>query len=317
MNRLDYRQKVQSRRKNEVRRAKDMTVCIAALYNDDAGRAGIALVNDWQITDTHTSFKSKGLKVAMLTQYIAIMGAGDMTYFGDLVNRTTDKLKGKPGATVEEAAEVYWDSEIDWQNEYREHHVLGKYNLNWESYFHRLENNLLPEAFFAEVNRDLKSAVMPFGADAILAGVNRNSKTLRIIKIENGIKDLMVREGYAVIGEGNTVVTAEFGYADYNPRWSKAQTVYLCYAAKKRSEVIASVGDISLISLFDHRGLHVLPSNYKTQLDKVWKGQQKSRKGAEDKAYEKAKAIIKDYDQNYADKNPGEGAGSAESAVDG
>jgi len=276
-----------------------MTVCIAAMYKDDNGERGIVTVSDWQITDTHTSFKSRGQKFATLTPYISIMGAGDMTYFGDVVDRVNRKLDGQ-AETVEEVADAYWEAEVDWQNEYRERHVLSTYNLTWQSYFQKLENNQLPEAFFSKVNEDLRSLPMPCSADAIISGINApqsSSARPRIIKIVNGIRDSMGREGYAIIGEGDSVALAEFGYANYDRFWNKAKALLLCYIAKKRSEVIASVGETSLVTTINaEQGAKSLPLNWKTQLDKVWNDLKSSRKEGEKKAYEEAKAIIKEYD---------------------
>jgi len=283
-----------------------MTVCIAAKYKKSESETGIVMVTDWQITDSQTSFKSEGMKLATLTSHIAIMGSGDMTYFGDLVVRVNGKLAGRKNPTVEDAADAYWEAETDWQNEYREHHVLGKYNLNWTSYTERLAAGGFPESFFAEVNRDLKNLQMPCVADAIIAGCNLNhaakTKSDRIIKIENGIKDSVAREGYGVIGEGNTVALAEFGYSGYKHNWSLEKTLFLCYMAKKRSEVIASVGEMSLVILISSGGIRVFKGNSKTQMDKVYKELERTRSKAEKKAYEKAGKIIEEYETIYGEK---------------
>ena len=254
MNRHYDRSRIQSRRRFQTPRCKDMTVCIAAVYKDrDDGEhdRGIVLVTDWQKTDMQTSLTSLGHKFASLAPYIAILGAGDLSYFGDLVGRADKKLRNKESVTVAEAANAYLESEIDWRNEYRENHVLSTYNLNWDSYFEKLENDKLPEAFFTEINQGLRALPMPCSADVIIAGIdypNEENQRASIIKIKDGIKDNCGMEGFAVIGEGDTIATAEFGYAFYTRFWERPQTMFLCYLAKKRSEAIASVGTSTNLS---------------------------------------------------------------------
>lgn len=277
-----------------------MTVCIAALYRNDASDRGVILVHDWQITDTQTAFKSKGLKIANLSFDVAIMGAGDMTYFGDLVERIYEHLSSGKDPTVAEVADAYWRAEIDWQNEYRERHVLSKYGLSWKTYFEKLETNQLPEEFFTQVNDDLKNLKIPCDADAVVAGISRNDSGKAIpsiIKIADGIKESRGREGFAVIGEGDSIAINEFGISEYNRGWSKPSTMFLSYLAKKRSEAIASVGSqTNLVSVSTLHKLRTYPFELKENLEKRIRQLEATRARSERKAYERGKEIISEFE---------------------
>jgi hypothetical protein len=293
-----------------------MSVCIAATYSDEVHKAmGVIGVCDTQVTDTHTSRASAlRLKALFVGNHLSILGAGDITLFHSLVGDALRMMPDPHAVTVREFAGYYVEAERQWRQNYIERHVLTKFGLSWDTYQEKLVVGGWPDRFIDTVTTAIANTDVPYSTDAIVLGVDPKTRMPDIIRITPNGFDTCTEEGVAIIGEGDSVATAEF--SNFTPYWSRGGAAYLCFLAKKRSEVISSVGEFTVMFMIDSvQGTVVFDPEIRESLEKEYKRLDKQRTEYEEKSYVRAKELIQNHiDKAGASKPPPEGASEGASA---
>lgn len=240
------RTSLQSLRKfQQPRRAKDMSICIAAMYGIGKGdNPGILLVSDQQETDTKTNFKAEcATKVCFLAPHIMALGSGDLGKFHDLIIRVENRLRhvAKDSLRVQDVVKMYRQAEDDWKQEYLERHVLYRYGVNWKSLEERIASEQVTQSFLDNVFQAVNACEIPFLVDVIIAGWDWDGIP-KIFSITVESVDDRSSHGFATIGEGYEIADIEFKTNLYLHSMLKSAVLFKSFVAKRRAESIASVG---------------------------------------------------------------------------
>ena len=240
-----------------------MTVCIAAIYQNEGNGDGIVLVADWQKTDSNTNRKSDtAFKLNRLTSRVAALGSGDLELFNDISSRTSHELDQREDCdslTVEEVKDCYLSAERAYRMAFLKRHVLYRFEAIQETLAQTVEPDER-KAFLRYAEEQSRDIEVPYSNDVIIAGLDNDGRA-SIYKITPQACDNHTKQAYAIIGEGDSVAEAEFQKRLSVPFFGKGRTLFLCYMAKRRSEVIASVGALTGIYTMEEDGNDISFSN--------------------------------------------------------
>ncbi len=273
-----------------------MTVCIAASYMIKPGWDGVATAVDWKLTDTQTGITSEtGSKAVSIARNIVALGADDMDLFHDVIDRVDVKIGALSSypPTVSQVADLYLEAEADWRQEYLQRHVLSKQGITWESLFDKMAKDELSQSYVENIQHHLGQCEVPYATEAIIAGTDdvAGLRVARMFKITPHTKDNCSQKGFAIIGEGSLIADAEFQAALYDKFWPRAASLFLCFVAKRQSEVISSVGRETSLQVMNDNGdgfEHVSHKVY-TAFEKAYNKLRNRKLKSERIIYEEAK----------------------------
>ncbi len=308
------------RKRSPRKRKQNMTVCIAAICKTNVLSDGIVLVTDWQLTTEDTGLTTKtGFKQVTVQHHVCALGSGDMILFHDLIERTKRKIAAAQlnrQATTSEVADYFLEAEWDWKQEYLERHVLSSFGLTWQTLFSKMAENALPESYIKSLRAEVNAISFPYDTEAIFAGLEMEPRfgtefvTAKIYKVTASAKEDYSPQGYAIIGDGEDIADNELTVGQYSKFMSQYRTAVLCYFAKKRAEVLYSVGEDTGLWVLDHEsGDKMIYPNITVRLESAYQELKSLREQIDSEAYEKAakifeEAAIEDKQRQAERKNP-------------
>jgi 20S proteasome alpha/beta subunit len=232
-------------KKSKRKRRKDMTVCIAAIYESNTEHEGVMVVADRQITDANTNLKSKApyAKIYPLSVRIVALIADDMSLQNELIqetNRLVDENQARDNLTVKQVVEFYNQAYAQKVRQHAERHILMKQGLTFDTFFEKQKNGELNETATDLIMRALGAHKLPYKIQTIIAGID--SKGAHICVIDDDDITWETETGYAAIGCGREHAESQFKLAQFNKYWTAMDVAFMCYTSKKRTEVIEGVG---------------------------------------------------------------------------
>lgn len=216
-----------------------MTVCIAAICED--GKAIVA-ATDKAVTSRQMASETMQ-KIIPIADSVLALTAGNAVVQTEIIGliqeqigifdpttRTPDNLEVKQVAEMFEHAYLqYWQHRV--ANE-----VLAHYGLDLDTWKNQ-KNHLLPTLV------DDISAKIDYlevrNVQTIVAGLD---DVAHLWVVTNGVKECYDSIGYACIGDGGSVATAEFIKHNYAADKSYHTAIYLSFLAKKRAEAVQGIG---------------------------------------------------------------------------
>ena len=238
-----------------------MTVCIAAIYPNAISQRCIAILTDMQRTDESTGRKSDtAYKFRWVADNAIIMGSGDLDRFDTLCSKIIPELEKRDNLPlIEDVVNCFLWAENLYRKEYIKRHVLWRYEAIQESLSPpESESDTKTEKtsdFLKYAEEQTRDIEVPFSNDVIVAGFDGEHPILYKITPQSP-PDNRTERRYAIIGEGDSVAEIELDRWFLLPMQGAAEalTLFTCYNAKRRSEVIASVGNSTGLVIFHHNG---------------------------------------------------------------
>lgn len=220
-----------------------MTVCIAAIFENK----GVVVATDRQITETGTDFgyESAQPKIFGLADHILAAVADDMPFQGELLIETKKRINERNQGNsllIMDAADIYCDVYDELQRKYAERAILRPQNLTMETWEAKRDDGTLNETFVKIITEQLAAYIIPHGVQTIFAGIDIEGPGIYVLEDREAPRCESIR-GFAAIGSGDRVAEAQFAFAGFSRMWFQVDACFLTYVAKKRSQVINSVGD--------------------------------------------------------------------------
>lgn len=231
-----------------------MTVCIAAICDD--GRSIVGLADEMMVTNSMTA-ESPSKLIPIAHPHVALI-AGDLLLQTEIIQKVTEKT-GKYDSGNEdeyykwkakEIADLFADAYTEIRQKRIEKQILEFYLLSAETW--QTQQNTLSAETVQTIQNEIQDFRMPNVA-TIIAGVDDfdpyadcGSGFAHLYVIENDMVNCRDLLGYACIGEGGTLADSEFIFRRYKPTVPITHSAYITYCAKRRSEVIATVGKETL-----------------------------------------------------------------------
>lgn len=255
-----------------------MTVCIAAIYKERKANGDLAdrivMATDQQLTDENTNRTSEvGFKLHRLSAAAIAMGSGDIDVFHTISSEVERKLSPWPLPEISRIVDMYVEAETNYRQRFYKRNILD--------------------------DDTLKPIHVPCLPDVIIAGFDEDAARLwryRPPEKEDRVAyppDERTNDGWAIIGDGEPLAREEFLKAWTTPWFGKAQTLFLCYLAKKRAEESAYVGQRTGLYIFSPPfDGGVITSGVTKKFEAVWTSLNKQELRCKQRSYEKAKNIV-------------------------
>lgn len=279
-----------------------MTVCIAAIYNDNS----ILGVSDRMLTSGDIKFEPPASKIANITSSIAVMSAGDTSLITQLLDEAnsfvTDRLAKEPKKwiPVVDVANHYRDTYIRLRADMAEKTILAPYKLDHKTFL--ASQKEMAQELVDSISYNLQNFQIE-DVEIIVTGVDDNGA--HIFVIENDRVSWNDKVGFASVGIGYNHALSHFMLAGHTRTATEAKTLLTIHQAKKKAEVSPGVGeetDMFLMGpgLGTFQRLEPLPDiNIVKDLDSFYK-KHKKEIAKLDKADE---AEIQDYLNKLASRN--------------
>ena len=223
-----------------------MTVCIAAMYQEPNGHYGIWAIADRQLTEEESGLSSEPEmdKTFPLNRRCMLLGAGD-----PLDDRAlwieTRRAATSQEMEVKEIVRSYQKEYLRARKELAETLYLYPHGLAFDTW--ALRQHTMKTSLVREIARQLTEPVLD--VVSLICGFDPPKKTILrphiyVVSYFGRIRNYDT-PGMAAIGSGADVGSSEFTLAGYIPTWSRAKTLRLVYAAKRRAEAVEGVGGAS------------------------------------------------------------------------
>lgn len=215
-----------------------MTVCIAAICDDGLSAVG---VSDRMYTtvgpDGETQYEPPQTKAIPMHETILMMFAGDPAVSDEIWWSVQAEIT--LSSTIKDIAELFAKHYQLLRTRYAERDFLAPVGLSLETLLTQERDSSVVEMLV----RQMQTAPYP-DADALVFGIDesRGGPTGLIYTIIDGAVHSQNTAGFAVIGSGAGQADSEFLLAKYTRNASLAKAILLTYSAKKRAELVPSVG---------------------------------------------------------------------------
>lgn len=216
-----------------------MTVCIAAIYNNNS----ILGVSDRMITSGDIQFDRPQRKIISLTNSIAVMTAGNTNVQTQLYTMVTSFIKKKLDANptkwiqVEDVATFYRDSYIQLRKELAERSVLAPYGLTYETFIK--EQKVMSDEFVEDIIYRIRRYI-PDSVETIVLGIDDSGPHIYIVRNDEIVWHDVI--GFAAVGIGSNHALSHFMLSGYTRSASEAKALLTLHQAKKKAEVSPGVG---------------------------------------------------------------------------
>ena len=246
-----------------------MTVCIAALCGNMVVGA-----SDRMKTAGDVEFEPPTTKILQLTNSIAVLVAGDLTFQAEIL-RNIQTLVNKSIAaeplkwlSVKDIADYY----VNFRNEEKlkraESMILAPLGLDRNTFINRQKE--MSESFISQITKELINFDVPT-IGAIFAGVDNVGA--HIYLVNDGNVNCCDGIGFCAIGIGAGHANLEFMLAGHAWNAPLPDTLLLTYLAKKRAEVAPGVGknatDMFIIGP-ELGSFHVLGEHVLSKLEEIY-----------------------------------------------
>lgn len=229
--------------KNKHRQGdKGVTVCIAALCNDD-GYKMIFGAADRMISTQDIEFEPPTPKIFPLTNSIVIMTAGDSALQAEITERIKDVVRdrltkdAKKWLTVKEIVELSIKFYNDIKLYRSEAAILAPLGLDHNTFLER--QKIMDSGFINQIARDMVNHQMPT-ISTIITGIDESGA--HVYGIDDGLMNCYDSVGFCSIGSGARHAESQFMLAGHSYLFEVPETLLLTYIAKKRAEVAPGVG---------------------------------------------------------------------------
>lgn len=218
-----------------------MTVCIATICNVLPNEPPMIIAAaDRMITIGNIEFEPEQTKAHFFaTQTVALM-AGSMhvhAHIVPLVQQAVVAQGGEP-LLVKDIAGHYAEQLAIRRRDLAERHILTPINMTASTFLAR--DSGLSERVAIDLERQMQN--YESGAAAIIAGIDVTGAHIYVV-CDPGIAVPYDTEGFAVIGLGDELARPQFMLARYNRRWNPFDAALLVFSAKRRAEMVSSVGN--------------------------------------------------------------------------
>lgn len=220
------------------------TVCIAA-------RAGLFIIGaaDRMLTAGDVQFEpTSGSKILPLSNSMFMMTAGDSGLQAQLatlvMEEVAERIQKQPADwwLLREAADLYIKHYNEIRNKRAEDALLSPLNLDRSSFIS--SQPVMNERLLNDTARELLNFRMP-SVSAIFAGHDPKGPHIYLVgesdsnSLESACLDSV---GFVAIGSGGRHASSQFMFARHAWNAPMADTLFLTYYAKKKSEVAPGVG---------------------------------------------------------------------------
>lgn len=217
-----------------------MTVCIAAIYNNNA----ILGISDKMITAGDIQFEPPASKIVDVTNSIAVMAAGDSNIQTQLLAIVSPiiiaRIKEAPDKwiPVADAATLYRDTFVNIRANLAEKAVLSPLGLTYPSFISK--QKFMSEDFINDISYKLKQfSIEP--AHTIVTGIDETGPHIYVIRDDNISCD--DRIGFAAVGIGSNHAISHFMLSGYAKSAQESKALLTIHQAKKKSEASPGVGE--------------------------------------------------------------------------
>lgn len=218
-----------------------MTVCIAAIYNNNA----IIGASDRMITAGDIEFEPTMPKIIPVTSSIAVMTAGDANVqtqlYSEVSSIINSRISSNPNKwiSVSEVANLYSENYHKLKTDLAEKEILSPFRLNSESFIKR-QKEMSPE-FIERIAYKLEGfQIEDKDIATIITGIDETGP--HIFVVGNSEISWNDRIGFAAVGIGKFHAEAHFELSGHTPFSEEAKTLLTVHQAKKKSEVSPGVG---------------------------------------------------------------------------
>lgn len=263
---------LQSHSKSKRKRKKDMTVCIAAMYDK-----GIVLVTDTKRTDTATerSHESQQSKIVLLSRNIFALIADDMALQLEICETTVRDLHQrfpKGDCKVKDAVEAYDAAYVIAKQDRILTNILGDYGYKT---FEEYRQDSRSEALDKEIFRRIEQFELPGTIETIIAGFDEHGKHIWLITPDD-LQKSCADDGFVSIGQGVKEVEYQFHKLEYDRGISLDDAMFTAFTAKARAEDFLGVGAVTAIAHLDGNGLKYMPPFAVMEIDTLYQAMEMS-----------------------------------------
>lgn len=277
--------------KSFVRKKIPLTVCIAAIYNNNA----ILGASDRMVTLGYGewTYEPPVSKIIRLTNSIAVLTAGDqniqMQVYKEVEKHVRSRIDIEPDNwwEIAEVAKLYSKCFRELKNKLLEEQVLYKYGLTLNSFIGRQKT--MHDKFLDKLQGEIDTFEIG-GIETIITGIDDDLGP-HIYVIRNGEISCEDRSGFAAIGIGSVHAISHFMLTRYSASALESKALITIHQAKKKSEIASGVGmDTDMCVIGPLKG-SFKPINEETfgipivkNLDNLYEKYKKAIKKADDKA---------------------------------
>jgi 20S proteasome alpha/beta subunit len=223
-----------------------MTVCIAAIYNDNS----ILGASDRMVTGGYgdLTFQPPIPKIVSITNSIAVMTAGDqniqMQVFKMVSEIVNEKIRLDPSQWIKvvEVAENYSKCFYKLRNKLAEDCVLSRYNLTLSTFISKQKE--MDQQFIDMITRKIErfdvDQMSNQSVETIIIGIDDDGPHVYIVA--DGEISCHDKLGFASIGIGGAHANSHFMHCAYSRSASESKALLTIHQAKKKSEVSPGVG---------------------------------------------------------------------------
>jgi hypothetical protein len=215
-----------------------MTICIAAICENDTKNPKIIMASDRMVTyGSSVQFEHKSPKLTDLSPNCVITTSGYATIHTDII-KNAGLVKSDNLLSVRETADKIKDSYDDVREQIIENTILKKIGIKNFKEFYKLEPTI-SENFSEEIRDNLDD--FEFDLTFLISGIDDDGA--HIYKIDDTVGILPLHSmGYASIGIGAQHANSIFFSTEYYDKCPLNKALYVVYKAKRIAEKAPGVG---------------------------------------------------------------------------
>lgn len=241
------------------RKATNVTVCIAALFNwnyavatngQDWRKAALA-ISDRMITAGDVEYEPHQTKVLTISRNVLLLIAGDYTAHSQAIKVLMERARLNPDIKAYDAAIAYGAAIQGIRRRYAEDAILAPLGLNTDSFIAQQRD--MSERFVSQVKAELQDYVGP-EVEGLVVGVDPNGSG-HLYTIESDGKVRCYDDvGFAAIGIGAHHARLTLMQSGYTNTFGFVQALALSFIAKKAAETAPGVGKNTDIHIIPKEG---------------------------------------------------------------
>jgi len=264
-----------------------MTVCISALCASPDGAAkNVVVVSDRMVTlGRLTEFEHEVPKITNITDKVVALIAGDALRGSQLIRNVIETGVAPP--LVRDLAQLTAVKYAEMRDAQIEAEVFRPRGLTRLQFYQGAAPALAqqPQIFFGIDNQ---VATFNMNVEVIVTGIDGHGGHLFFVGNPGQTVSSFHQIGYHAIGSGALqALQSMIGFGHMSAR-SLHQTVFACYASKRRAEVAPGVGKDTDLAVLSNKGMFKAD---KTMLDSLEELYQEYQKPASDVLMKKAEEI--------------------------
>ena len=250
-----------------------MTVCIASLFRWNYGTLalpdwGVAAItaSDRMITAGDVQYEPQQLKVAIITENVSVLIAGDYTVHSEAIKRVMAHTQGSPQTKPHQIATVYGAEIQSVQRKNAEDMILAPLGLNTDTFLAQQKD--MSDNFVADITSQLQD-YEGSEVEAIVVGIE--NKNARLYTVDaRGMVRCFDDVGFSAIGIGAWHARSRLMQSGYTNTWNLGPALAATFAAKKAAEVAPGVGSATDIRVVLRDASFPLWDHVDAELKKIY-----------------------------------------------